>query len=531
MNIKNILKGFFASFLLLVFITGCDSYNEAVLTDIGNTREFSPVGVTAKVRNQLEVEINWEVSEKIDHYVVEFSANDPEFKTIFKTLEVNATELPVKVKLEGETVYSIRVKGISATGLDDSNWFVTTATTLSEQLFLPVQPGDILGKQITLRWVPNSSVTKLVLTPAEATKPTVTHTITAEEITSGVAVITGLSSMSKYTIDLFNNTSRRGNQEITTAVDLSDGIEVNPSDNLNDVVANAPAGALLILKPGDYRTFTNSEIILTKKVAIIGLYDFNMPKLHVKFTVNPGSFDASLINLDLEASTLTNPSVLTFSNTEGSFGNILLKGCTIHDFTRSLIAGGNNSKNIVNSVTIDNCIVTNVNTNAGADFIDFRLTYVKDIIVKNSTFNACSVSRDFIRADAGSTFSAVGNKTNVVLQNCTLNNVSNSAVVSPTAGKRILYLRFDSNSSTVSNNLITNTMALYSNQPTTVAPIYNKNYYFNAPGFKDSAIVNNLVDAAGVVADPQYVNAVSGDFTVKNQTLIDNNIGDPRWIK
>ncbi len=530
MNIKNILKGFFASFLILVFIASCDSYNEAVLTDIGNTREFSPVGVTAKVRNQTEVELNWEVSEKIDHYVVEFSANDPEFKTIFKTLEVNAAELPIKLKLEGETVYSIRVKGISATGLDDSNWFITTATTLSEQLFLPVQPGDILGKQITLRWVPNSSVTKLVLTPANTAKPTVTHNITAEEIASGVATISELSSMSKYTVDLFNNTSRRGKQEITTAVDLSDGIEVNPSDNLNDVVANASEGALLILKPGDYRTFTNSEIVLTKEVTIIGLYDFDMPKLHVKFTVNP-NINVSLINLDLEASALTNPSVVTVSSTAGSYKSILVQGCNIHDFTRSLIAGGNVNGNIVDSVTIDNCIVTNVNTNAGADFIDFRLTYVKDIIVKNSTFNSCSASRDFIRADAGSSSSGAGNKTNVVLQNCTLNNVSNSAVVSPTAGKRILYLRFDSNSSTVSNNLITNTAALYSNQPTTVAPVYNKNYYFNAPGFKDSAIVNNLVDAAGVVVDPQYVNAPSGDFTVKNQALIDNNIGDPRWIK
>ena len=531
MKRKYIIKGLVAAFLVVALAASCDSYNEPLLDGIGNTQAFSPVGLTAKVKNQTIVELNWNLKNDVDHYVVEFSANDPEFKTIFKTVQVSGSELPVSVKLEGETVYAIRVKGVSSIGLEDSKWSVTTATTLSEQLFLPIQIGDILGKEVTLRWVPNSNVTHILLKPTDAAKVTVTHTITEEEKASGVAIISGLSSQSIYTADIFNNTSRRGSETFTTNIDVSDGIEVKPTDNLNDVVANAPEDALLILNPGDYTVFTNTEVILTKSITIRGLYSYNKPKLHVKFTVNPTVLSATFRDLDLEAAALTNPSVVTVSAITGSFGDILLKDCTIHDFTRALIAGGNTSGNIVNSVTIDGCVVKNVNTNAGADFIDFRNTYVKDIIIKNSTFDNCSQSRDFVRADGSGTLSGGTLTTTVLIEKCTLNNVSNSAVVSPTSGKRILYLRFLSNVSTVKNTLITNTTAVYTNQPATTAPTFTKDYYFNAAGFKDTAILNNKVDASGIVADPQYVNAATGDFTIQNQTLIDNSIGDPRWIK
>jgi hypothetical protein len=157
MKTTHIVKGIIAT-VLLAFIfsnTSCESYLEEVQDDIANTREFSPIALDAKIRNQTFVELKWTVNKAADHYVVQFSADDPEFKTIFKTVEVTGDKLPLTVQLEGETVYSIRVKAIT-TGLEDSKWSVTTATTLSEQLFLAVIDGDLEAKQATLRWVPNS---------------------------------------------------------------------------------------------------------------------------------------------------------------------------------------------------------------------------------------------------------------------------------------------------------------------------------------------------------------------------------------
>jgi len=79
--------------------------------------------------------------------------------------------------------------------------------------------------------------------------------------------------------------------------------------------------------------------------------------------------------------------------------------------------------------------------------------------------------------------------------------------------------------------LITDTTAIYTNQSATTTPTYTKNYYFNAPSFMDTTIPSNKPDTTGTVADPKFADAANGDFTVKNQTLIDNKVGDPRWIK
>src|SRR6478736_7213440 len=118
MKIKNIIKGSIATLLLTLAFSSCESYNEELLDGIGNTREFSPIGLTAKVRNQTTVELDWTTNaQNADHYVIEFSADDPDFNTIYKTVETTFDKLPIQVQLEGETVYSIRVKSVSATGL------------------------------------------------------------------------------------------------------------------------------------------------------------------------------------------------------------------------------------------------------------------------------------------------------------------------------------------------------------------------------------------------------------------------------
>jgi enhancing lycopene biosynthesis protein 2 len=524
MNIKYILKGLIATLLLTLAITSCESYNEPLLDGLGNTREFSPINLKAIVRNQTFVELNWTVKEGENNYVIEFSADDPTFSTIYKTVEVTASQLPIQIQLEGETLYSIRVKAVTP-GLEDSKWSVTTANTLSEQLFLPVIPGDIKATEATLRWIANSNVTQIVVNPGN-----ITHAITPEEKTSGVAKITGLTGETTYTADLFNGAKRRGSQVFKTGIDIGNGILVTPTDDLMQKIADAASGDVLVLEPGDYTSQTGL-ITLNKTITLRGLVSYDKPLLKVNFSLTAGIGNLSLIDLDLTGpGTLpgANASLITVATANTTYGDILISGCNVHDFERSLIAA-NASTSKVNSFTVDNSIVKNVNTNAGADFIDFRNTYVASIVLKNSTFDTCSTGRDFVRVDAvapANGFSGTGLTTNVSIDSCTLYKVSNTV-----APKRILYVRFATNTSAVTNTLITDTSAIYTNQPTTTAPAYTKNYYFNAPSFMDSAITNNKPDATGTVADPQFVSAATGDFTVKNQTLLDNKVGDPRWVK
>jgi hypothetical protein len=520
MKIKNIFKGLITALLLALVVSSCESYNEALLDGLSNSREFSPIGLTAVIRNQTAVELNWTTQENVDHYVVEFSADDPNFSTIYKTVEVTASQLPVRVQLEGETVYSIRVKAVTS-GLADSKWNVTTASTLNEQIFLPVQPGDIEAKQATLRWVPNSTVTHLFLSPGS-----ISRMITADEKASGVAVVTGLTPETDYIATLYNNTKKRGVQLFTTGIDIGTGILVTPTDDLFQKITDAPSGSILVFMPGDYTTQTGL-IAVNKTLTLRGLKTDNKSKLKVNFTLgnNPANISEvvsfSLIDLDLDGTDLSGGAITIDKVATTQLGDVLISNCNVHDFPSQLIYGKESAK--LKSFTVDNSIIKKVNISGGADFIDFRAAYVEKVSLVKSTFDSCS-SRDFIRLDAASGLSGTTLATNVSIDACTI------YVPTLPLSSRILYVRFLANTSTVRNTLFAVGSAVYASSSATAAPVFSNNNNFNSPNLM-LAGSNNRPDTSATVLDPQFVSASTGDFTVKNQTVIDKKIGDPRWIK
>jgi len=523
MKTKYIVKGIIASVLLtfIFAVSGCESYNEPLLDGIGNTREFSPIGLKATVRSQTSVELTWTVKEGENKFVVEFSADDPEFKTIYKTLEVTANQLPILVPLEGETVYAIRVKTVTP-GLADSKWSVTTATTLSEQLFLPVQPIDVEAKQVTLRWTPNSSVTQITVAPGG-----IVRVITPAEKTAGAAIVTGLTGETAYTATLLNGAKKRGVVTFTTAIDIGTGILVKSGDDLMQKIADAASGAILVLEPGDYTAANQiGAITLAKSLTLRGLRSYDKPKLHVNFVLATGSANVSLIDLDLKGdkgAAAAAVSVVKYNDNSVTYGALLISGCNIHDYGVSLISAGLAAAKIP-SVIVENTVVTNVLT-SGGEFIDVRGSQLAQLTLKNSTFNNCATSRYFIRMDAGLT----GLTANVLIDSCT---ISNPNMVNTNAFS-ILYTRFVTTTITVKNTLFANTPAPYTKEAATPNPTFSNNNYYNSPNLNTTAgaLANNRPDIAGTALDPQFVNAATGDFTIKNQTLIDNKTGDPRWIK
>ena len=363
MKTKYILKGLLVTLFLTFTVSSCSGYDEDVIEELAVDREFAPVALTAKVRNQTIVELNWTVKNSVDHYVVEFSADDPNFNVIYKTIEVQGDELPVQVALEGETVYSIRVKAISSTGLEDSKWAVETATTLTEQLMLPSEPGDIKALEATLRWVPNSSVTQIVINPGN-----ITHVITPEEKIAGIATVTGLTSETNYTAILLNNTKTRGTASFTTGIDVGDNTLVTVDDDLFQMIADATSGDILLLEAGDYTAQTGT-INLNKSITIQGLRSYSKPLLKVNFQLNAGAVDVSLIDLDMVGDDGTSLSDVIRYTEVGNYNSLLVSGCNVHDFARSFIAG-NVTGAIVQSVTVENSILNDI-LHRGGDSIEF----------------------------------------------------------------------------------------------------------------------------------------------------------------
>lgn len=518
MKVRYIFKGLLIAILLAATVTSCD-YDKDIIEELPVSREFAPVNLTAFVRNQVNVELNWTADENVESYIVEFSADDPEFNNIVNTVEVNAADLPVLVPLEGETVYSIRVKAVSARGLDDSSWATTLAQTLTEQLFVTGEPSDIKALEATLRWVPNSNVTELKLSPGD-----ITHTITAEEKANGVATVTGLTQETEYTAILFNGSKTRGVTTFTTGIDIGTGILVTAEDDLLQMIADAEAGTILVLESGDYTAQTGT-VTLDKSLTIRGLRSYNKPLLKLSFEIVTGAEDVELIDLDLmgegEGSSDL-PDVIRYT-AAGNYNSLLISGCVIHSYAKSFVAG-NETDAILQTLTVENSIVYDIFTNGG-DFIDFRNSDVLNINLQTSTFYNCAPDRDFIRMDASGTSNESGVTANILIDSCTLYACSNSD------SKRILYVRFVSNDVIVRNTLIASTESEgYADRSgIDESPTFSNNNYFNAPGFYDTS--QYIFDDSNYSAlDPGFTDPASGDFTVSNQTIKDKNIGDPRWL-
>ena len=500
--------------LILTFIVTSCGYNEDVIEELAVDREFAPVALKANVRNQRSVELNWTPNEDIPYYVVEFSVNDPDFNNISQTEQIVGNELPILILLESETLYYIRVKAFSGRGLDDSAWAITEAQTLTEQTMLPSEDGDIEALQATLRWKPGIEVTHHILQPGD-----IRYDISDQEKTAGVATIKGLTSETEYMATLYNSAKIRGSAQFITGIDVGDNTLVLPTDDLFQMIADASPGDILLLEQGDYTTQTGT-IILDKSITIQGLRVDFKPLLSINFEINDGATDVSLIDLDLDGANSI-ADVVSYSGA-GNYNSLLISGCNIHDFTNTFIKGSTTDA-ILQSLTVENSIVTNILT-TGGDFIDFRNSDVFNINVNTSTFNNCAPGRDFFRVDAAGTSNDTGLICNIILDSCTIYACSDSS------SRRIFYVRFLTNEITVQNNLITDTESEgYADRSgIDESPTFNNNNYFNAPGFFNPD--QYIFDSGNYTElDPGFVDAASGDFTVTNQTLLDNQVGDPRW--
>jgi hypothetical protein len=58
---------------------------------------------------------------------------------------------------------------------------------------------------------------------------------------------------------------------------------------------------------------------------------------------------------------------------------------------------------------------------------------------------------------------------------------------------------------------------------------YKKNYYFDCP-ILFTGLYTTPAEVAATEADPGFVDAATNNFKVTNQNIIDDVVGDPRWL-
>jgi hypothetical protein len=519
LSIKSIL--IFSTFIMM--LPACQEVDPLV-EELEYNRVFTPYDFDVRIRNSTTAEFLWAQRDDAEKYVLEIHEDSLLFENLVHTVELNPAQQPYQVLLDGETVYSARLKGTS-TKSGDSKWQTLTFQTDFENILLPMADTDIEATSATVRWPEGADVTHLLILPDNTERP-----ITDDEKAAGAATISGLTGETTYTVRIYRGEKQRGEVVFTTLIDIGNATPVYPEDDLALMIDAASDGDVLALFPGVYEVFTGI-ITVNKSLSIRGVYPNDKPVVFVKFELTETVANFEAINLEMVG---THPNLLetlpqAFSFVDGTYNvnSVTIDGCTIRDFGRALIYGGSSVVMKLESLTINNCVMQNI-VSGGGDFIDFRGGHVVNLSITNSTFNNVAADpRDFIRLDnSSSAFPA--SKSTILIDKCTFYNVSDS--------RRILYVRFVENETTVSNTIFAGATeaysGYYSNQSGTSQPTFNNNNYWNSSSFLSGEISNGVFDTSGThtTHNPGFADPENGDFTLSNDDLIFGGVGDPRWI-
>ena len=523
------MKYLFCLALGAILMASCSDASEE-MTSVNYARNFAPVGLEAKVRNNTNVELSWTVMAEAAHYIVEVYEDDElEFAgTPIQTFTVLPEEVPYTVTgLLGETWYSFRVKSVDANAAKESKWSTASVETGKEQIFKTVADEDIKAKQVTLRWPAGEAAATITLTPGN-----IEYTITDADIAAGAATITGLTPETEYTAVMKrSNGLTRGTATFTTAIDLAPtDILVKEGESIVDAINNAPEGYRLVVMPGTYGIATDAadhggSITISKQITIKGLRQNDHPVIQGRFKVE-APFAVDQVTLD---GTDTDGGQAFDFTADGEIESLSVTNSEVKNYTKGFYYVNKAVK--INTVTIDGCLISNIECDGG-DLFDCRLGLINTVTFTNNTVYECCAGRDIFRHDKKSNTFSGSATASYIVNNNTFYNICNT-----NADRRFFYLTFQTNKIEFKNNIIVGfdgKRGFTDSGDTDKQPTLDNNVYYNTKNLTkagDTANKCKWYDTEGKELDPQFADAANGDFTIGNDNVKDTKAGDPRWIK
>lgn len=502
-------------------------------------RVFSPTDLEVKNVKESEAELFWNAQEGASKYLVEIFEDDS--LTFagqpFETQEVSDPHTTFVV-LTYDTDYSVKVTALD--GKDSSrNSKASTIyfRTSAQQILNNIKEENIADRSITLSWPVEEKNVSLIEILDEAGNVVASHTLSADEIAKGTATVTGINPETKYSVRLYyinpaGIKKQRGSKTFTTIADLNGAVLLHPEDNIQKLVEEAEDGTVFALYGGKYVVKGADEgsagsIKVSKNVTIKGIFPTKMPTINGRFELNDGA-TLTIQQVNIDGTNTSGDQCFNFKGVQ--VGGLLVENSTISNFVKGVHYVNVEAK--IPYIKYIKSVIAGVVCDGG-DMFDCRKGCIEDLTLSQTTIFGSCANRDFIRYDDNS--AAFPGATSVInVDKCTINGAANG-------GKRLLYVRFggknDPMSTTINwtNNLVTNTGAVWSNQSTTPVPNFgNNNVYFGCSKLNvldglDAGKTNLFIDELRTEADPQYKDAAKGDFTVGNESVSKLKVGDPRW--
>ena len=508
-------------------LTSCDDAMDEI-TSIVLNRDFAPIGLEAKSATENSITLEWTKSHDNVTYTIELFADDS--LTFEGTASNTYTDIEAtKLKISGlvyDTKYSARVMTIDN---DDPNrnskWSNVFFRTSAQQIFETPTENDIADRSVIMTWPAGEAATTVrVYVDDNLVKE---QPVTADEVNEGKVVVTGLEPETAYTIRLYNGEKQRGSKDITTIADLNGATLVHEGDDLRTLIEAANDGDVFALYGGTHIIPDSdtegkaSSVKVTKSITIKGIYPTNVPVIKGRFEIYDGaSLDISQVVID-GIDNSTTDQVFNFKTADATYPRLRVENAEIKNFGKGVYYL--NVAATVQELTFYNCLIHDIVCDGG-DMFDCRKGRIDALNFQQCTIYNSAAARDFIRMDDAS---ARGGTPSITVDHCTIDGCANG-------GKRLLYVRYVGNVINWTNNIVTNTGAVWSNQSKTGVPQFQNNVYFNCAKLNIADVegkTNMFADEAGKEANPQYKDAANGDFTVGNESVSKLGVGDPRWNK
>lgn len=514
-RIKKITGMLLCACALSVLPMACNDDIDPVITALDFDRAFAPVGLEARVRSQVNIELSWTADPRVDQYVVEFFqdsltfAGDPVSTGVVDEVPLTGGDITYTVTLAGDTRYSARVKAVTD-GIQESNWATISAKTDAEQIFDPIAQ-DIQGNSARVMWVAGSAVTNFLVQPGNIVIP-----ISDDQKAIGEATIEGLQGATDYTVTIYNGMSKRGTITFSTLK----AVTVTALDDLAAAIDAAAEGDTLVLAEGEYEV---GEIQVSKSVTIEGQKINNMPIIFGRFTFGSAISSFTVRYLDIRSDGSSSQAFNTYAP-DANIGKLMVDGCEISGYSNNIMY--NQSFGTYGDITIMNSYIHDIE-GGGGDGFDFRGGTVNSLTVQNTTISNGIRTLLRMQVPADVVFS-----NNTFYKVCILDNSNNRGFFRMSGGGGSLK---------VNNCLFVETGVVASSDGTflgnwsragdiseEVSTNYSKNYYFDVIGLFEGEYTDPAqVDATE--ADPGFEDPENGDFTITNQILIDDAVGDSRW--
>src|SRR5574344_1496218 len=505
-NFKSILM---LGFTLLA-LTSCSEIDDEI-NNILFGRVFSPVGLEAKSIGETSATLDWTSSQGASSYIVEIYADDSlTFSgTPAQTIEVSGSDATCKISdLVYDTPYSARVMAKDSTDTDrDSKWSEVYFRTSTQSLLNDPNTSvtNIEDKAVKLSWKESAGTDVTTITATAADGTVVTYNITDADKTAFSAKVTGLTPGTTYSFQLLNGKKIRGKASAKT-IDLT--------------------GAILALYPGKYTIpgegVTAGSAIINKTITIKSVYESAKAVINGRFEMNDGA-GLNLTDVIMDGTGTSGDQAFNYKTAGVTYAPLMIENCEIENYTKGIYYISVAST--VQKIALNKCLVHHIEC-TGGDMLDNRKGYLQELSLTSSTFYNSCAGRDFIRMDdASATFP--NNTTKIAVDHCTIDGIANSSA------NRLLYVRFLSNTISWTNNIVTNTAGMWSNQSKTSIPTFLNNLYFNFAGGKnvvEAGTPGNLfTDNAGAwISTSPYANPGTSNFKL-NDDYKGKGYGDPRW--